>query len=197
MKDRHLPGDFIVIHRWMIDPKPYGLGLRGAQLHIYALVFGFSKDGASYYLGGNNYAAMWAGCSSRTASESFKALVKEGLIVEHGKHIQGSKKGKRYAAVKDVLKFLGRQKDSRSHEISSPENSSPEVLSPELISGAHLKSQALSPEITSPDNIEKDTKVINSNSSIASIQNKDSRPTLCPANEFGKYDAGVVSFLSD
>ena len=51
--------NFITIHAWMISR----LGLSGASLIIYAVIFGFSQDGESYFRGSRQYLADWCNCS--------------------------------------------------------------------------------------------------------------------------------------
>ena len=51
--------NFITIHGWMITR----LGLSGASLIIYAVIYGFSQDGESFFQGSRQYLADWCNCS--------------------------------------------------------------------------------------------------------------------------------------
>ena len=67
--------DYIVITREML-----ALGLRGSKLLVYALVYGFCKDGDSDFHGSLAYIAEWCGISRSQASEILKSMTREGLL---------------------------------------------------------------------------------------------------------------------
>jgi predicted transcriptional regulator len=87
--------NYIVIKGWMINK----LGLSGAALIIYAVVYGFSQDGKSFFRGGVAYLAACAGLSERNAQRILKELVKDGLIEK----AQNVKSGRRYNDYTAVL----------------------------------------------------------------------------------------------
>ncbi len=61
---------------WMLE-----LDLRGGnELGAYALVYGFSKDGKSWYQGSASYVARWLKCTVRTAREILHKLTERGLL---------------------------------------------------------------------------------------------------------------------
>lgn len=61
---------------WMLE-----LDLRGGnELAAYALVYGFSKDGKSWYQGSASYVARWLKCTVRTARETLHKLAERGLL---------------------------------------------------------------------------------------------------------------------
>lgn len=78
--------NFITIHAWMISR----LGLSGASLIIYAVIFGFSQDGESYFRGSRQYLADWCNCSLSGVKKCLKQLQENGLIeqVHHSKDNQ-------------------------------------------------------------------------------------------------------------
>ena len=78
--------NFITIHAWMISR----LGLSGASLIIYAVIFGFSQDGESYFRGSRQYLADWCNCSLSGVKKCLKQLQEIGLIeqVHHSKDNQ-------------------------------------------------------------------------------------------------------------
>lgn len=75
--------NFITIHAWMISR----LGLSGASLIIYAVIFGFSQDGESYFRGSRQYLADWCNCSLSGVKKCLKQLQESGLIeqIHHSK----------------------------------------------------------------------------------------------------------------
>lgn len=69
--------DYIVIKAWMRD-----LGLTDKQLLLYALVWGYSRDGRSRVRATAKYLGDWLGCSERHAQRLVCELENRGLV-EH------------------------------------------------------------------------------------------------------------------
>lgn len=67
--------DYIVIQGWMRS-----LGLTDKQLLVYAMIWGFSRDGRSRMRGSAKYIAAAAGCSARHAKRLIYELENLGLI---------------------------------------------------------------------------------------------------------------------
>lgn len=68
--------NYVNIPSWMI----LDLGLKGNDLLVYAIIFGFSQDGQSLYKGGLGYIQEWIGCSKPTAISILKRLVNSGFV---------------------------------------------------------------------------------------------------------------------
>lgn len=77
--------DYITIQGWMRTE----LELKGNELMVYALVYGFSKDGESWFTGSRAYIADWCGCSKGTASNCLASLCERGLIQKRTKTVNG------------------------------------------------------------------------------------------------------------
>lgn len=71
--------NFIAIQGWMRTK----LNLKGNELLIYALIYGFSQDGNSSFKGGRKYIADWCGCSLDTVDRSIGSLINKGLISKY------------------------------------------------------------------------------------------------------------------
>lgn len=56
------------------------LGLKGNELLVYALIYGFSQDGKSRFTGSLNYLAYWCGSTKRNVIYVLKKLVEKGYI---------------------------------------------------------------------------------------------------------------------
>lgn len=69
--------NYINVQGWMSNR----LGLRGKELMAYAIIYGFSQDGAGWYYGGRSYIADWLGCTTKTAGTILANLTEKGLIV--------------------------------------------------------------------------------------------------------------------
>ena len=77
--------NFIMIQGWMVNR----LNLKGNELLVYAIIFGFSQDGESRYTGSRRYLADWCGCAMRTVDNTLASLVAKGLIAKHDKTVNG------------------------------------------------------------------------------------------------------------
>lgn len=71
--------NFIAIQGWMRTQ----LNLKGNELLIYALIYGFSQDGNSRFKGSRKYIADWCGCSLNTVDRSLGSLVNKGLLAKY------------------------------------------------------------------------------------------------------------------
>ena len=67
---------FINLQAFMIDE----LGLKSNQLIIYAIIFGFSCDGVSYFEGSIKYLGFWTRSTKPTVIKTLQELVKKKLI---------------------------------------------------------------------------------------------------------------------
>lgn len=74
------------------------LNLSGNELLIYAVVYGFSQDGESWYQGSRGFIADWAGCSKDTVSRYLSKMVDSGLL-EKRKRVENNQTFTDYRAV--------------------------------------------------------------------------------------------------
>ena len=56
------------------------LGLKGSELVAYALIYGFSQDGESWFTGSAQYVADWCGIARRNAINVLQKLTEKGLV---------------------------------------------------------------------------------------------------------------------
>jgi hypothetical protein len=61
-------------------------GLKGCELIIYAIIFGFSFRG-DYYTGGIKYLTDWTGCSKKWALKTLNELIERRLIIRYEQNI--------------------------------------------------------------------------------------------------------------
>lgn len=87
--------NFIAIQGWMRTK----LNLKGNELLIFALVYGFSQDGQSRFTGSRKYIAEWCGCSLDTVDRSLSSLGSKGLIVKYPHTDQNGSRVVDYAAI--------------------------------------------------------------------------------------------------
>lgn len=72
------PNAYYTVQAWMVND----LGLRGNELAVYAMIWGFSQDGRSEFVGSISYIQEWLGCSRPTAIKTLSSLAEKGLIVK-------------------------------------------------------------------------------------------------------------------
>lgn len=78
--------NFYIIFGWMINE----LQLKGTELQVYAIIYGFSQDGESVFSGSIGYIMSWLGVSSKhTVINAIKSLVEKGLVIKEPLTING------------------------------------------------------------------------------------------------------------
>lgn len=68
--------NYVIIQGFMISE----LKLKGNELLVYAIIYGFSQDGESVFSGSRNYLASWCNVSLPTIDNALKSLRDKGLI---------------------------------------------------------------------------------------------------------------------
>lgn len=68
--------NFIVEHGWMINR----LGLKGNELRVYAIIYGFSQAEGTWFTGGLQYLADWVSGTKQGVINNLKALAEKGFI---------------------------------------------------------------------------------------------------------------------
>lgn len=87
--------NFIAIQGWMRTR----LNLKGNELLIYSIIYGFSQDGNSRFTGSRKYIAEWCGCSLDTVDRSLSSLVSKGLLAKYPHTDQNGSRVVDYAAI--------------------------------------------------------------------------------------------------
>ena len=71
--------NYITIQGWMIND----LSLKGNELLVYALLYGFCQDGESKFEGSISYISEWISSSKPTVINILKSLEEKNLIIKH------------------------------------------------------------------------------------------------------------------
>lgn len=78
--------NYYTIHGWMINR----LGLKGIQLSLYAIIYGFSQDGENEYRGRTQYLCDFTGGTSKpTVLKALQDLVDKGYLKKRDEVING------------------------------------------------------------------------------------------------------------
>ena len=75
-KTYDLTNNYINIQGWMVER----LNLKGNELLLYALIFGFCQDGNSRFTGSLKYMCHWTGLSEQGVRNTLKSLVEKNLL---------------------------------------------------------------------------------------------------------------------
>lgn len=68
--------NYVVIQGWMRNE----LNLKGNELMVYAIIYGFSQDGENDFTGSAAYMADWIGSTKQTVFNILKSLTDKGFI---------------------------------------------------------------------------------------------------------------------
>ena len=88
------PNHYVVIQWFMI----HELGLKGNELMIYAVIYGYSQDKETQYRGGISYLMEWTSSTKQSVIKCLNSLKAKGLIVGEEKQV-GMKRYVNYRAV--------------------------------------------------------------------------------------------------
>ena len=85
MSNNELFNEHIVIDGWMRSV----LELKGNELLAFALIYGFSQDGDSYFYARRSYMQKWLGVSLPTIDSAISNLLDKNLIIKETNTING------------------------------------------------------------------------------------------------------------
>lgn len=88
---------YINIQGWMVSE----LGLKGNELLIYAIIYGFSQDGKNKFTGSLQYLADWTNSSKQGVQKVLKSLLEKELLLKDEKIVNNIKFCE-YKAIKKV-----------------------------------------------------------------------------------------------
>lgn len=94
--------NYITIQGWMRNE----LDLKGNELLVYALIYGFSQDDESQYTGSVGYIAEWIGATKQTVHNTLKSLCEKKLLKKQEEFKNGIKFCS-YSALLPVKNFDG------------------------------------------------------------------------------------------
>ena len=79
--------NFITIQGFMVTD----LHLKGNDLLIYAIIYGFSQTQNQLFTGSLSYLVEWTNSTKRGVQKNLNSLIDKGLIIKHEQYIQGVK----------------------------------------------------------------------------------------------------------
>jgi len=79
--------NYFSIQGWMITD----LHLKGNDLLVYAIIYGFSQTKNQKFTGSLQYLADWCSCTKQGIQKNLKNLIDRGLIIKHDIEVKGIK----------------------------------------------------------------------------------------------------------
>ncbi len=92
--------NYVVIQGWMLNQ----LGLKGNELLIYAIIYGFTQSESQEFTGSLQYLADWTNSTKRSCISIIQSLVTKGYINKRDEIINGVKFCRYSAAISPVVK---------------------------------------------------------------------------------------------
>ena len=93
--------NYLNIQGWMVTK----LHLKGSQLLIYAVIYGFSQDGEGWFHGSRAYLAEWCSSDLGTVTRNLSKMVEDGLLLRDDRN-ESSGLCNRYRVNPACLEFL-------------------------------------------------------------------------------------------
>lgn len=91
---KNIKDSYICIQGWMVSE----LNLKGNDLLVYAIIYGFSQDEESEFTGSLNYLATWCNSTKNGIQKNLKNLIDRGLI-EKREHYKNDVKYCSYSCI--------------------------------------------------------------------------------------------------
>ena len=105
--------NYVVIQGWMITR----LGLKGNELMIYAVIYGFSQNGETEFVGSMKYLADWTNSTVESVRKCIKSLIDKGYIV---KTLDGSGVNAYKAVLSAIYPHVDKTADNFGNDAERP-----------------------------------------------------------------------------
>lgn len=124
------PDNYVTTLGFMIMPKEKGgLGLKGNEAMVYAIIYGFSQDDKSWFRGSLRYLAEWVNGTKQGVQKNLTSLIEKKLIVKR----EETKLGVKYCEYR-ATPVDGMQQSCTPMQQSCPNNKEDIYSSPSDIS---------------------------------------------------------------
>lgn len=114
--------NYLNIQGWMRTE----LNLRGNDLLVYAIIYGFSQDSNSKFIGSLQYLADWCGATKQGILKNLNNLINMGLILKEDSYINGIKYTQYSCIALNKVSYSVKQ--SLTNNINKNYNSNTKVL---------------------------------------------------------------------
>ncbi len=93
--------NYYSVQGWMVKD----LNLKGNELAVFAIIYGFSQDNETWFTGSLNYLCEWLTTSRPTTIEILKKLVNKNLLIKESYFINNIKFARYKIHTEYVLKL--------------------------------------------------------------------------------------------
>lgn len=93
--------NYVLISGWMKNE----LNLKGVELFLYAIIYGFSQSENGEFAGSIDYLIEWTSCTKKTVINALTSLVEKGLVEKEKVHVAGGIYSCRYRATTAGVKI--------------------------------------------------------------------------------------------
>ena len=105
--------NYVVIQGWMITR----LGLKGNELMIYAVIYGFTQNGEAEFIGSMKYLADWTNSTIESVRKCINSLINKGYIV---KSLDGSGVNAYKAVLSVIYPHVDKTADNFGNDAERP-----------------------------------------------------------------------------
>ena len=105
--------NYVVIQGWMLTR----LGLKGNELMIYAVIYGFTQNGETEFVGSMKYLADWTNSTVESVRKCIKSLIDKGYII---KSLDGSGVNAYKAVLSAVYPHVDKNVDNSDNSAERP-----------------------------------------------------------------------------
>ena len=106
--------NYYQVSGWMINR----LGLKGTELQVFAIVYGFSQDEESWFTGSLSYLEDWTGSTKPTVIKALKELVSKEFLIKESADLNNVTFNRYKANVPYVKNFTGSKESLRGSKES-------------------------------------------------------------------------------
>lgn len=116
------PDNYIMIPGWMRTE----LDLKGNELNLYAIIYGFTQDGETEFSGSIRYMQEWLGAESKqTVFNTLEKLIKRGLVQKRTEVLNGVRHNYYLASPRGSPKFRPPSPNFRPGVVQNLDHPSP------------------------------------------------------------------------
>ena len=105
--------NYVVIQGWMLTR----LGLKGNELMIYAVIYGFTQNGETEFVGSMKYLADWTNSTVESVRKCIKSLIDKGYII---KSLDGSGVNAYKAVLSAIYPHVDKPVDNFGNDAERP-----------------------------------------------------------------------------
>ena len=116
------PDNYVMLLGWMRTE----LNLKGNELNLYSIIYGFTQDGETEFSGSIRYMQEWLGVESKqTVFNTLDKLIKKGLVQKRTEVVNGIKHNYYLAAPRGSLKIRPPQSNFYTGVVQNLDHPSP------------------------------------------------------------------------